>query len=99
MDTPGDACWIDSHRPEDPRVDGGPTSPDKVPLSGAGVSVMKGGIVLGKALAAAAVAYLGLGRFLGDTLIHAAGITLAVSLALALDAYRRRATSEGDSTD
>lgn len=99
VDTPGEACWIDSHRPEDPRVDGGPTSPDEVPLSGAGVSVMKGGMVLGKALAAAFVAYLGLGRFVGNTLIHAAGVTLALSLALVLDVYRRRAMSEGDSTD
>jgi hypothetical protein len=60
---------------------------------------MKGGMVLGKALAVGLVAYLGLGRFLGDILIHAAGVILAVILALALDAYQRRTLSEGETTD
>lgn len=99
VDTPGDACWIDSHRPEDPRVDGGPESAREVPLSGAGPTALKFGMGLGKTLAVGVVAYLGLGRLIGNILIHAAGVTLAVILAFALDAYRRRALSEGKETD
>lgn len=99
VDTAGDACWIDSHREDDPRVDGGPTDPGEVPLSGAGLPVAKAGMVTGKALAVAVVAYLGLGRILADILILGSGVTLAVILALALDAYQRRALSESKSTD
>lgn len=99
VDTPGDTCWIDSHRADDPRVDDGPTDPGEVPLSGAGPSAVQAGATLGKGLGVAVVAYLGLGRLLANILIHATAVALAVALALALDVYRRRALSERKVSD
>lgn len=99
VSTPGDACWLPSHRDEDPRVDGGATSTDEVPLSGASAGTLNVVAVIAKAVAALALGWLGLGGFVADLTIRAAGILTLGFLALALDAYRRRALSEGNTTE
>lgn len=91
---PGEPCYLDGHRPEDPRVDGGPTHPSEVPLAGAGGTVAVVGVVVGKALAAIGVLSLGTGWFVSDLIIRGSGIALMVTLAIALDAYQRRALSD-----
>ena len=96
VDRVGEPCHLDSHRPEDPRVDDGPTDPDEVPLSGASEGAVQFAVVVGKGLTAALAAFLGLGYFLGDTLIHLGGILTAFTLALALDAYQRRAIADDE---
>jgi hypothetical protein len=96
--TPGDACWIDSHRDEDPRVDGGPTSPDEVPLSDLSRRTFEYAAGAGSALGLGAAWWFGLGRF-GFTILSALGaIALTLILAFAVDAYQRRAVSADGTT-
>lgn len=98
VDRPGDACWIDSHRPEDPRVDGGPTSPEDVPLSDMGPRFWRGAASVGSTLGFAVSWWFGLGRLGTHFLSSLAGIAVFLAVAFALDAYQRRALSEGENT-
>lgn len=98
VDTPGSACWVDSHRDEDPRVDDGPTSPDEVPLSDIGRRPFEIAAGAGSAVGLGMSWWFALGR-LGATILSALGaITLTLILALALDAYQRRALSTDGTT-
>lgn len=98
VQTPGDACHLDGHSPEDPRVDDGPTDPSEVPLSGSFSGLANAGLALGKVLGVGFVLFLGTGPFLSDLLIRAVGIVSVLALALALNAYQHRALSEDETT-
>lgn len=88
---PGAACWIDSHRDEDSRVDGGPEDPSEVPLSGLGERFFEGVAGVGGVVGFAAAWWLGFGR-LGVTVLSSAGaVGVLIAVALAMDAYQRRA--------
>lgn len=99
VDRPGDVCYIDSHREDEPRVDGGPNSPEDVPLSDVGPRFWKGAGGVGSLFGLALSWWIGLGRFGTTILSSLTAIALFVAVAVAVDAYQRRALSESDDTN
>lgn len=93
VDAPGGPCHL---HPEDaPRVDGGPSDPSEVPLSGGGA--VRVGATVARVLAVAVAVYFGTGVFVADVVSHLAAILAVIVLGLAVDAYQRRALSEDES--
>lgn len=100
VDTPGDACWIDSHQ-DAPRVDGGPEDPAMADAPEWFPRAFHAALIVAKTLAVFIPSYLGLSGGLADLIGHALALALFVAFSMAVawawDALAERGQTSGPS--